>query len=104
MTPNEPTSLPLVQHDATSNGQREFQGFRTVSPDRVSVTSSANEASVNNIEEDFIKKPRPSRIGSTFQRWKRRQQRPVSSLLLFAIAAIIAVMFRISAPNINEPD
>ena len=83
--------------------------------DRVSVSSSDSESSVENLEENILKKrspqlrgwnvasisrtSRPTRTGSAFQRWKGKQRQPVRKLLLLAIIASIAVMFVASPSN-----
>ena len=117
---DRPMSLPSVQHDNIFNGQAVHGIVRAVSPGGVSVMSSESGTSVDNLEENFVKRPhpkargwraiiprvltrsRPSKTSSAFQRWKEKQRPPLPKLLLFAITASIAVMLVVSTPNVGD--
>ena len=109
-------SLPSIRNNVVFIlPERDHQNRNTVGADRVSVLSSDSESSVDNLEENIVRKPypesrgwnvasifrisQPTRTSSAFQRWKEKQRRPVPKLLLFAITASIAVMLVVSAPN-----
>ena len=118
MTNNLPVSLPTSQNGSIFDRPRDHPDLRAISPDRNSVMSSDTATSFDNSEEGFVKKPpsgmrrltavipgvlkrpRLSESGSAFQRWKKKHRQPVHALLVYAIAATIAVTSVAVAHNV----
>ena len=107
----------MASNRPVSFDPRDHQDSDTTSEDRVSVLSSESKTSVDDLEENSVRKPhpelrgwkaiyavvsqrsRPTRTSSAFQRWKGKQRQPVSKIGLLAIAASVAVMLVVSTPD-----
>lgn len=119
MAMSRPVSPASIQSDSILDG-KDQQALRAINPGRLSEISSESESSADNLEDRLVQKSdprlrwltavvpsilrrsRPSRTSSAFQRWKEKQRKPIAKLLLLACTAGVAVMLVVFAPDIKS--